>query len=476
MDKAFTLASGLLMLLDTEQRWFTLAEIEKKLRISDKTIRKIVEEISKELPPDITIEVSRGKGIFLRRDGRGQTVSEVIAVMFRQTTFYRLMHMLFTNAGQQSVEELAEAMFMSTSSLKKLIIQLNNHDLKPYNLRITHASPTLKGNELHIRYFYWKLYGDAYEFRGWPFTKIDFTFINQLITTIEDEKNIVFFINTKRRLAFLVAIVVERVNKGRHVKITESNYPWEQGIFHLPIKGFTKSLAPIMSVEWPKNELFFLQAMFSLSQYNNYEESEIETVQEVQRQQEEYEMADQLLRLVIERYPHVDLTERFYSEIYEFFDKLFIDNAIPEWMSISQNNLTGYVQRECSQMYPEVKACMEKWNTIYPAITYNESHLTRLTLLVSASLRYKSKKAFLVIGEEFSIRHYVAKLIKKEIGDELMINTSIMKGLTDEIVKQHDIDFVISNFPIALKVVPVVMISTIPTNKDLDNIRKELLM
>lgn len=81
-----------------------------------------------------------------------------------------------------------------------------------------------------------------------------------------------------------------------------------------------------------------------------------------------------------------------------------------------------------------------------------------------------------MIGEEFSIRHYIADLIKKEIGDQLILNTSIMKGLTDEIMQQNNIDLVISNIPVGLTTVPVVIISTIPSKRDLDNIRKELLL
>lgn len=156
-----------------------------------------MEEISKQLPSTVTIEVSRGKGIVLQRDGRS-TISEVISSMFRQTIFYRLMDFLFTNVGRLSVEELSEAMFMSTSSLKKLIVQLNNDDLKAYKLRISFSTPMIKGNEMNIRYFYWKLYGDAYEFTGWPFANVDFAYINQLITNIENEDNIVYFINSKK--------------------------------------------------------------------------------------------------------------------------------------------------------------------------------------------------------------------------------------------------------------------------------------
>jgi predicted DNA-binding transcriptional regulator AlpA len=477
MDKGFNLASQLLTLLDTEERWFTLAEVEKSLGISDKTIRKMVEEISKQLPPTVTIEVSRGKGIILRRDGRS-TISEVISSMFRQTIFYRLMDLLFTNMGRLSVEELSEAMFMSTSSLKKLIVELNNNDLKAYKLRISYSTPMIKGNEMNIRYFYWNLYCDAYEFTGWPFANIDFAYINQLITNIENENNIVYFINSKRRLSFLLAIVVERVAKEKCVKIDENAYPWEKGMFYLPVRTISKHLEEKLSIAFPKSEMFFIQSMVSLSQYHYYEGSEITPIKEVElhKDKEEYQMGNLLLMLLAKVYPNLEMQERFILEIYGFFDKLLIENAIPEWMMISKSHLTTYVQQECQQIYQELQTCMQTWNITYPSVLFNHFHLTKLTLIVRSSLRYKSKRAFLVIGEEFSIRHYIADLIKKEIGDQLILNTSIMKGLTDEIMQQNNIDLVISNIPVALKTVPVVIISTIPSRRDLDNIRKELLL
>ncbi|MEC0134168.1 helix-turn-helix domain-containing protein [Paenibacillus odorifer] len=477
MDKGFNLASQLLTLLDTEHRWFTLAEIEKSLGISDKTIRKMVEEISKQLPSTVTIEVSRGKGIVLQRDGRS-TISEVISSMFRQTIFYRLMDFLFTNVGRLSVEELSEAMFMSTSSLKKLIVQLNNDDLKAYKLRISFSTPMIKGNEMNIRYFYWKLYCDAYEFTGWPFANVDFAYINQLITNIENENNIVYFINSKRRLSFLLAIVIERVAKGKCVKIDENAYPWEKGMFYFPVKTIAKRLEDKLSLKFPNSEIFFMQSMVSLSQYHYYEGSEITPMKEVElhKDKEEYQMGNLLLMLLAKVYPNLHIQERFILEIYGFFDKLLIENAIPEWMMISTSHLTTYVQKECQQIYQELQTCMQTWNKTYPSVLFNHFHLTKLTLIVRSSLRYKSKRAFLVIGEEFSIRHYIADLIKKEIGDQLILNTSIMKGLTNEIMQQNNIDLVISNIPVALKTVPVVIISTIPSKRDLDNIRKELLL
>jgi hypothetical protein len=367
---------------------------------------------------------------------------------------------------------------MSTSSLKKLIVELNNNDLKAYKLRISYSTPMIKGNEMNIRYFYWNLYCDAYEFTGWPFANIDFAYINQLITNIENENNIVYFINSKRRLSFLLAIVVERVAKEKCVKIDENAYPWEKGMFYLPVRTISKHLEEKLSIAFPKSEMFFIQSMVSLSQYHYYEGSEITPIKEVElhKDKEEYQMGNLLLMLLAKVYPNLEMQERFILEIYGFFDKLLIENAIPEWMMISKSHLTTYVQQECQQIYQELQTCMQTWNITYPSVLFNHFHLTKLTLIVRSSLRYKSKRAFLVIGEEFSIRHYIADLIKKEIGDQLILNTSIMKGLTDEIMQQNNIDLVISNIPVALKTVPVVIISTIPSKRDLNNIRKELLL
>ncbi|AMW97962.1 transcriptional antiterminator BglG [Rummeliibacillus stabekisii] len=477
LDKDYIAARQLLLLLDSEERWFTLTEVKKELGSSDKTIRKITERLNKQMPSDISILVSRGKGIYLQRDGRSKSINEVISSIFRQTIYYRLMNLLFTSGGKYSLEEIAELLFMSASSLKKLIVQLNNNDLKPYKLQITYSAPRVKGNELNIRYFYWKLYENAYKFTGWPFQNISFEYIQQLITSIESKQNIVYFINSKRRLTFLVAIILQRAAKGDFVPIEEGNYPWEEGSFHIPVKELAEKMEEKLLVELPKNEVYFMQSQFSLSQYHYYEGSEMTPIKEIElyRNKPEFHMGNELISLLTDYYVHIEEKEQFQLEIYKFFEKLLIDNAIPGWMAVTKSVLTMYVQKECQQIYQELDGCMKKWQVLHPSILFNDYHLTKLTLLVRSSLRYKSKKAFLIMGEEFSIRHYIANLIKKEIGDQLIIDTSIMKELTDEMVQLHHIDFVISNLPVSLEAVPVVTISTIPSKRDLENIRKELL-
>ena len=75
--------------------------------------------------------------------------------------------------------------------------------------------PEVKGSEISIRYFYWKMFYDAFEFSGWPFTDIDQAQIHEYITAIESENDIVYFLNAKRDLSFLAAIMITRVFAGQ---------------------------------------------------------------------------------------------------------------------------------------------------------------------------------------------------------------------------------------------------------------------
>ncbi|MWV43913.1 transcriptional antiterminator BglG [Paenibacillus sp. HJL G12] len=479
MNKEYRQLKSLLHLLDREERWFTFAEIEKELGISGKSVKRIVEEAVTLLPASMQIEVSRGKGIIFYRDRHGTTVREVLASLFRETSYFRLMQLVLTKDGEASAEEMAEALFMSFSSFKKWIIHLNQEELRPFHLRMTYSSPTLKGNEIHIRYFLWKLFTEAFPTTGWPFSGIDDQQLDGWVTEIERESGMIYFLNSKRNLSFLMAIVVERVRRGHGISLKGGSYAWEHNLFYGPVTRLSEKLMHRYQIHLTCDEVYFLQSMFSLSQYhvpdgNLRNEGQEWTADK--GNEEECLMVDLLITLLTRAFPALNAGDRFRSEVAEFIDKLRIDHAIPELMAVSRSHLTSYIEQAEQPIFKTVSECMSSWEKSYPAISYNDYHLTKLTFMISSSLRYRSKKAFLIVGEEFSVRHYVAKLIKREIGDDLTIETSILHGLTDEIVAQHQIDFIISTIPVSLTSIPTVIISTIPTKRDLENIRQELLI
>ena len=81
-----------------------------------------------------------------------------------------------------------------------------------------------------------------------------------------------------------------------------------------------------------------MQSLFSLSQYHYYEGSDMTPMKEIElyKNKEIDQMAQQLFSLLAKAYPNLDMNERFSLEVYEFLDKLLIDNAIPEWLMISK--------------------------------------------------------------------------------------------------------------------------------------------
>ncbi|KHF31996.1 Capsule synthesis positive regulator AcpB [Paenibacillus sp. P1XP2] len=478
MNKEYRQLKSLLKLLDREERWFTFAEVESELGISDKSVRKIVESAVPLLPPSMQIEVSRGKGIMFRRDRHGTSIQEVLEPLLRETPYFRLMQRLFMHDGKTSAEEVAEELYMSFSSFKKWIVQLNRDELRPFQLRITYAAPTLKGNEIHVRYFLWKLFTEAYPYTGWPFSNADYARLDGWVTEIERENGMIYFLNAKRSLTFLIAIVLERVKQGHRVALKSGSYAWERHPFFVPVSKMSEKLAAAYGVVLPREEVYFLQSMFSLSQYHGKDGFPVFGGRALASEQEDdtgSRMSGLLISILENAFPALNASSRFLAEIREFMDKLRIDNAIPELMAVSHSHLTGYIRDKEQPIYAAVSECMRQWQRSFPELMYNDYHLTKLTFMVSASLRYKSKKAFLIIGEEFSVRHYVANLIKREIGDDLTIETSILHGLTDDIIREQQIDFVISTMPVSLTSVPTVLISTIPTKRDLENIRQELM-
>ncbi|GIO30404.1 hypothetical protein J2TS6_15450 [Paenibacillus albilobatus] len=478
MNKEYMQLKSLLKLLDREERWFTFAEVESVLGVSGKSVRKIVEEAVSLLPPSMRIEVSRGKGIMFRRDRHGTSIQEVLEPLLRETPYFRLMQLLFEHDGKTSAEEVAEELFMSFSSFKKWIVHLNREELRPFQLRMTYSAPALKGNEIHVRYFLWKLFTEAYPYTGWPFSNADFERLDGWVSAFERENGMIYFLNAKRSLSFLIAIVLERVKQGHRVALQSGGYAWERHPFFHPVLKLSEKLEETYGVAIPREEVYFLQSMFSLSQYHGkdgFAHLDEESGGTESGDDEESRMSGLLIPILAETFPALNIGSRFLAEIREFMEKLRIDNAIPELMAVSHSHLTAYIRENEQPIFAAVTACMREWQLLFPGLAYNDYHLTKLTFMISSSLRYKSKKAFLIIGEEFSVRHYVANLIKREIGDDLTIETSILHGLTDDIIRQQQIDFVISTMPVSLTSVPVVLISTIPTKRDLENIRQELM-
>ena len=169
-------------------------------------------------------------------------------------------------------------------------------------------------------------------------------------------------------------------------------------MLHASVAALARALEQRYAIHLPLDEIRFLQAMFSLGQYNYYDEAKVsamlsrEKANLMQIGEEQYQIINHFLMLALAAFPAIDMNDRFIWEIGDFFEKLRLENALPDLIAISASDLTEYVQRDCRPMYQSVKSRMQEWSQRYPGIQYNDYHLTKLTLLISSSLRYNSKR------------------------------------------------------------------------------------
>ena len=145
-------------------------------------------------------------------------------------------------------------------------------------------------------------------------------------------------------------------------------------MLHASVAALARALEQRYAIHLPLDEIRFLQAMFSLGQYNYYDEAKVSAM--LSRESESHANRGGTIsnhqsfpHAGACRVPAIDMNDRFIWEIGDFFEKLRLENALPDLIAISASSLTEYVQRDCRPMYQSVKSCMQEWSQRYPAFS-----------------------------------------------------------------------------------------------------------
>lgn len=124
----------ILTLLLNSNDWITGAELAKKLKITDRTVRKDVRDINEELRkyPETFIDSIRGIGYLLKTADR-ELLLERIRVNSDETPKNRIAHLameILETDDPVSLEDLEEEFFISRTTLEAAIRQINEKAVK----------------------------------------------------------------------------------------------------------------------------------------------------------------------------------------------------------------------------------------------------------------------------------------------------------------------------------------------------------
>lgn len=98
-------------------------------------------------------------------------LQEVYQKALRESPSLKLLELLFFR-DFSSLEELAEELFVSLSTLKRLIKKTNTYLSHTFAISIVTNPVQVSGDERQIRLFYLKYFSEAYKISEWPFGDI----------------------------------------------------------------------------------------------------------------------------------------------------------------------------------------------------------------------------------------------------------------------------------------------------------------
>lgn len=226
--------------------WISYSELAKALSTSSRALRDDVTYL-REHHPKINIEASN-RGIRMRLD---QTfgLNDFYRKVLNDSSAFQALEILFFDETL-TVNELAQKLYISSSTMYRIIENINDNLHERYGSYIETNPCRFIGDEFFIRNFYKTYFFEAYTLLDWPFTDIDEEEVN------EKFEKIISFVKSDMPFDLAYSSIIKltvMVNLGRY----------KHGHL-LDIPSDESELMRILFIVF--NHLFFSQAF--LNQHN----------------------------------------------------------------------------------------------------------------------------------------------------------------------------------------------------------------
>lgn len=141
-------------------------------------------------------------------------LQEVYQKALRESPSLKLLELLFFR-DFSSLEELAEELFVSLSTLKRLIKKTNTYLSHTFAISIVTSPVQVSGDERQIRLFYLKYFSEAYKISEWPFGDIlNLKNCERLLSLLIKEVDVKVHFTLFQHLKILSGVNLIRYYKG----------------------------------------------------------------------------------------------------------------------------------------------------------------------------------------------------------------------------------------------------------------------
>lgn len=464
--------------LVSEDRWFSMNELARNLNCSVKTIQRDLVYLQKKLPDKWYIKKNKHTGVRLYKPCNSST-ENINYLYIRHTLLFKTLDILMNiNVGSNSV--LAEKLYIQNKKVKKLLKEVDLY-LTQYKLSLKRRPLRISGNNINILLMYHKLYLDAYNAEEWPFEEFNQGLYIELFKEIEKVKQTNYCKETTKEISFFIALYLKRKYRGYSIvlkhwqikKIEKSNdYPQLKGVIQKIFQKYNFQLSTV--------DITVIISIVNRSKFTYTNQHYIEPIQSITKP------TCPFVRQFIQ-----GLENNFKLELLN--DTKFIkvlNNTITT--SDIQNNwifsdysdhhaLITHIKKYHSSVFFTISKELTYLKSIYDKlhIPLNNSicNIILLTMYIATkkmNLERKNPQVILYTKEgvywKLYLQAFISLTLKKTI-DFVDIN---LENLTKAYIEYPDISCVITDTSIECEHIPVILISSVPTQRNLGEIKNFL--
>ncbi|MCU5643354.1 helix-turn-helix domain-containing protein [Bacillus cereus] len=460
-----------------EFRWFSINELAIKLNCSTKTIQRDLLYLQKNLPNNWSIKTGKNKDVKLCKPFNSYN-KEIDFLYWKHTLFFKTLTILLdTKISSNSV--LAEKLYIQNKKVQNILNEVTYH-LQQHNIKLKRSPLRLSGNNVDILLMYYDLYLNAYSDQEWPFKEFKRELLIEYLKTVEKTKGIIFYKDSIKKLSFFICLYLKRKYNGYSISLKHWQIKQIQKSFkYKKLKEITKCIFKKQNIQLTDSDIAIFIIAINCSAYTYKKAKNPEPIRSI-------EEPSPILKDFI-----CQLEEKLKMNLLCDFEFINLLNQIllPKKQNFLRSNdrknhvTTSHVRKKHSAIFYLINRKLVILQKMYKMSNaslrpnISTTHVALLTMyIVTRQMKIQQKASQIILytkeGEHWK-RYLVEffKLIFKRNINFIDVHYEDLIRLNTE---YSDLSCIITDTPIKVNYVPVIFISTIPTKRNLEEIKKFL--
>ncbi|MGH0803584.1 helix-turn-helix domain-containing protein [Bacillus cereus] len=460
-----------------EFRWFSINELAIKLNCSTKTIQRDLLYLQKNLPNNWSIKTSNNKDVKLYKPFNSYN-NEIDFLYWKHTLFFKtLIILLDTKISSNSV--LAEKLYIQNKKVQNILNEVTYH-LQQHNIKLKRSPLRLSGNNVDILLMYYDLYLNAYSDQEWPFKEFKRELLIEYLKTVEKTKGIIFYKDSIKKLSFFICLYLKRKYNGYSISLKHWQIKQIQKSFkYKKLKEITKCIFKKQNIQLTNSDIAIFIIAINCSAYTFKKEKNPEPIRSI-------EEPSPILKDFI-----CQLEERLKMNLLCDFEFINLLNQIllPKKQNFLQSNdlrnhvTNSHVRKKHSAIFYLINRKLRILQKIYEKSNASlrpnilTTHVALLTMhIVTRQMKIQQRTPQIILytkeGEQW--KRYLVEFFKLIFKRKINFIDVHYEDLIRLNTKYSDVSCIITDTPIKVNYVPVIFISTIPTKRNLEEIKKFL--